>query len=88
MQQLVLALQGDSSGSGTPVAAPHPLCLVQGHDITEHMAVFWVAPLSGALLAGLFWSVLTGSPAKKRPQGAKYHPKKNSATAAEAKKDD
>ena len=62
-----------------------PSGLVQGHDVVEHMAVFWVAPLSGALLAGLFWSVLTRSPAKKRPQGAKFHPKKNSA---EAKKDD
>lgn len=61
---------------------------VQGHDATEHMAVFWVAPLSGALAAGLLWSLLTRAPAKKKPQGAKFHPKKNSATTKRAKKID
>ena len=61
---------------------------MQGHDATEHMAVFWVAPLSGALAAGLLWSLLTRGPAKKRAQGAKFHPKKNSAATKRAKKSD
>ncbi len=61
---------------------------MQGHDVREHMAVFWVAPLSGALLAGLLWNFMSRAPAKKRLQGAKFHPKKNTAAAKEAKKNE
>lgn len=62
--------------------------VAQGHDLREHMAVFWVAPLSGALLAGLFWNYITRTPAKKAPRGPKYTPKKNSAAGKQAKKDE
>lgn len=64
------------------------MCLLQGHNSTEHMAVFWIAPLSGALLAGLLWSALSRPGVKKPVQGAKFHPKKNSAAAKEAKKNE
>ena len=62
--------------------------VVQGHDLREHMAVFWVAPLSGALLAGLFWNYINRTPAKKAPRGPKYTPKKSSAAAKQAKKNE
>jgi hypothetical protein len=61
---------------------------MQGHDLREHMAVFWVAPLSGALLAGLFWNYITRTPARKALRGPKYHPKKSSTATNQAKKNE
>ena len=31
----------------------------QGHDRFQHLAVFWAAPLGGALAAGLLWKALS-----------------------------
>jgi hypothetical protein len=49
----------------------------QGHDLLQHIAVFWVGPLSGALAAGLVWQLLTSPPSAK--------PKKKRAAAPKAK---
>ena len=38
----------------------------QGHDRFQHLAVFWAAPLGGALAAGLTWNALT-APSSRRP---------------------
>ncbi|CAL5228070.1 g11138 [Coccomyxa viridis] len=53
---LVVAGSGLTGPSMNPAHAFSWNYYLQGHDITEHMAVFWVAPFSGALLAGLFCS--------------------------------
>jgi hypothetical protein len=49
------------------------MCHVQGHDRLQHIAVFWAAPLGGALAAGLLWHALTApaSQVKRRKAAAK-----------------
>ena len=39
----------------------------QGHDRFQHLAVFWAAPLGGALAAGLTWSALAAPSRESRP---------------------
>lgn len=85
---LVIAGSALTGPSMNPAHAFSWNYFLQGHDLREHMAVFWVAPLSGALLAGLFWNYITRTPAKKAPRGPKYTPKKNSAAGKQAKKDE
>ncbi len=43
----------------------------KGHELVEHVLVFWVAPLMGGLLAGLGWNALVKLGRKKRGAKAK-----------------
>ena len=52
---------------------------MQGHSRMQHISVFWVAPLAGALAAGLFWNAATGPAAKPKKRKAAAKPSAKAA---------
>lgn len=64
------------------------------HTATQHVAIYWLAPLVGALAAGALWSVLNTPRRRLKPRGVRS-PQKSAqratrapAVAADAKKAD
>ncbi|KAK9834829.1 hypothetical protein WJX81_001937 [Elliptochloris bilobata] len=51
------------------------------HTATQHVVIYWAAPLTGAVAAGALWSALNAPRRRGRPRGAKS-PQKAPAPAA------
>jgi hypothetical protein len=47
---------------------------MQGHSRTQYISVFWVAPLAGAMAAGLFCNAATAPATKPRKRKAPARP--------------
>ena len=74
------------SYEGTAWFAAKRLSEMQGHSRVQHITVFWVAPLAGALGAGLLWNAaMAPAKAKKRKAPAKA-PAKAAPKEKETKK--
>ncbi|EIE21310.1 aquaporin-like protein [Coccomyxa subellipsoidea C-169] len=76
---LVVAGAGFTGPSMNPAHAFSWNYFLDGHDRAQHIAVFWVAPLSGAMAAGLLWHAATSPAAKLKKRKA---PAKAPAKAA------
>ncbi|BDA44538.1 probable aquaporin SIP1-1 at C-terminar half [Coccomyxa sp. Obi] len=86
---VVLVIAG-SSYTGPSMNPAHAFSwnyFLDGHSRVQHITVFWVAPLAGALGAGLLWNSATApaTKAKKRKAPAKA-PAKAAAKEKETKK--
>ncbi|KAK9810267.1 hypothetical protein WJX72_007660 [[Myrmecia] bisecta] len=87
---LVVAGANLTGPSMNPVVSFSWFFHLRGHALLEHLLVFWVAPLAGALAAGLVWWAAMRPATRRRASRARKPsaPKKTQKAAAASKKTD